>query len=49
MQEYINYNTAIRHHANVVEHEIEVPKSLAKVDDLQDSFKELIRFRDNME
>ena len=49
MQEYIDYNTAVRHHGNVYEHEIEVPKSLAKVDDLQDSFKNLVMFRDDME
>ena len=45
MQEYIDYNTAVKHHGNVYDHEIEVPKSLARVEDLQESFKNAIAFR----
>ena len=49
MQEYIDYNTAIKHHANVLDHEIEVPKSLARVEDLQESFKNAIAFREDID
>jgi hypothetical protein len=47
-QEYIDYNTAIRHQGNVYNHKIEVPKSLLRIEDLQESYKNLVAFTEYM-
>lgn len=46
MQEYVDYNTAVRHNSNIYEHEIKVPENLLKVSDLHESYKNLVTFMD---
>ena len=38
MQEYVDYNTAVRHQSTVKAHNIHIPENLLKVQDLQKAY-----------
>lgn len=44
MQQFIEYNTAVRHNIDLsADHEI--PKNLLKIDDLQNTYTELLKLK----
>lgn len=48
VQEYMDYNAAIKHAGSIYEQHIEVPKNLLKIADLHKSYRELVMFNYEM-
>jgi|JI6StandDraft_1071083.scaffolds.fasta_scaffold509876_1 GTP1/Obg family GTP-binding protein len=49
VQEYMDYNTAVQHAGSIYSQHLEIPKSLLKIEDLHESYRELLYFKYELE